>query len=932
MTINLSPIAASIAWGFLDKKSSYEREILNPELIWNSESRSMNTAIRNELRNCESFTMSAAFITVGGLAMLKQDLLNFKGQGQIITSRYLDFNEPEVFEELLQLPNIQVRIFEQNEVGFHAKGYVFRHKDSVTAIVGSSNLTANALKTNHEWNFKFSAAPDGHVVTDLERAINLQFSQSLPLTRDWINKYEATRSKPHIIRNSNADNSIFVNGKIQPNEMQKEALERIRNLRESGEKRGIVISATGTGKTILAALAMKDAKPKRALFMVHREQILVKAISEFQRVLEYPLSEFGLLTGNKKEVDRPYLFATVQSMNSDLTLQSFAPDYFDLIIIDEGHHSGAKSYQKIIDYFQPKFLLGLTATPERTDDFNIFELFDFNVPYEIRLQTALESKMLTPFHYFGVTDYLDKNEETITDTATLKKLVAPERVKYIVQMLERYGYSRDVKGLMFCSSVKEAEELSALFNRERVNGRLLRTKALSGANNQNERENAAHMLEKGQLDYLLTVDIFNEGIDIPAVNQIVMLRNTQSAIIFTQQLGRGLRKVLGKDHLRVIDFIGNYTNNYLIPIALYGDNSRNTDSIRGRVTRNVTDNTLAGISSVNFDEISQKRILRSIQSATLDRLVQLKSEIQKLKDRLNRVPKLYDFLEQGTTDPILMAKSQKNYWRMLQKTKFVQTEPNAKQELFLNFLSNEILPGKRPHELLLIEQLIAKKQISRYEYEKFLEVRGVDFTEETIASVERVLTLSFYSAQQEKLFGTSPIIEVSDNGYSFDGNFSREFADSEFRAHVRDIVKTGLFIARHVESWSAEMKIGNLYSRREVCKMLNFQKNEESTLYGYKVDKLSKTCPIFITYEKEDNISESTKYHDSFIDTSTMHWFTRSRRTLESDEVKRLLSGEYEIHVFVKKNDATGTDFSISVRLALAGKCKVKCLVKIIKY
>ena len=253
--------------------------------------------------------------------------------------------------------------------------------------------------------------------------------------------------------------------------------------------------------------------------------------------------------------------------------------HFDYILIDEVHKAGASSYQKVIEYFNPKFLMGMTATPERTDDFNIYALFDYNIAYEIRLQEALEEDMLCPFHYFGVTD-IEYNGETIDDATILSKLVADERVNHILDKIEYYGFSGEtVKGLMFCSRKEEAAKLSLVLNEKG-----LRTVALTGDDSQEERVLRINQLENGKLDYILTVDIFNEGIDIPCINQVVMLRQTQSSIIFIQQLGRGLRKHDTKDYVTIIDFIGNYKNNYLIPVALSGDQSQNKDNIRRQNT------------------------------------------------------------------------------------------------------------------------------------------------------------------------------------------------------------------------------------------------------------------------------------------------------------------------------------------------------------
>lgn len=283
---------------------------------------------------------------------------------------------------------------------------------------------------------------------------------------------------------------------------------------------------------------------------------------------------------------------------------------FDIIVIDEVHRAGADSYQRIMDYFMPRFWIGMTASPDRTDGYDIYGLFDHNIAYEIRLQQAMEEKLLCPFHYFGITD-LEVDGHIIDDNAiknvqNFTNLVCDDRVNYIMQQMDYYGYSGDkVKGLIFCSSKEEAKELSAKFNTKGMN-----TLVLTGENSQTEREEAILRLEQDELenslDYILTVDIFNEGVDIPAVNQVVMLRPTESPIVFIQQLGRGLRKYDGKEYVVVLDFIGNYMNNFMIPIALSGDRTYNKDTIRKYVREG--SRIIPGESTIHFDEIIKKRI------------------------------------------------------------------------------------------------------------------------------------------------------------------------------------------------------------------------------------------------------------------------------------------------------------------------------------
>ena len=360
--------------------------------------------------------------------------------------------------------------------------------------------------------------------------------------------------------------------------MQVEALMNLAQLRKQGESRAIIVSATGTGKTYLSAFDVRQVKPNRMLYIAQQEQILKKTEESFQKVLGCPKSELGLFSGGSKESDRKYVFATVQTMSRPETLAQFDADEFDYILVDEVHHAAAESYKRVIDHFQPNFMLGMTATPERTDGANIFELFGNNVAYEIRLQKALEEDMLCPFHYYGVHEYIqdapdekiagkDVKVESMTDqernelSRWLEELADPNRVRYIIDKIQIYSEAgTPVQGLVFCSRREEAKRLSDLFNQQmnQQAERPYRTKAITGENSQMERDTAVAQLENGELDYIFTVDLFNEGVDIPAVDMVMFLRPTESPIVFLQQLGRGLRKSMGKEYLNVLDFIGNY--------------------------------------------------------------------------------------------------------------------------------------------------------------------------------------------------------------------------------------------------------------------------------------------------------------------------------------------------------------------------------------
>ncbi|MCY1683858.1 DUF3427 domain-containing protein [Kocuria sp. SL71] len=911
-------LRADTAFGFLDRQTASE-QLHHPVLISNDDANTMLRGILDELRRSRSFLFSVAFVTTDALAMLKQPLLDFVaagGTGRIVTSTYLNFNAPDALRELLALPGIEVYAHLDPKRGFHSKGYVFDQELGTTAIIGSSNLTSNALLRNREWNLRFSALPEGDIAEQLRTAVDRQIDEAVVLTHELIDAYAIEYAQRPQLVATPVDGflppaSSGIPTTIVPNSMQEEALERIERLRLAGERRALVISATGTGKTILGALEVRQAKPRKMLFVVHREQIVDKALSEFRRVLEETADQFGKFVAQRRDLDRRYVFATIQSISRPGALEEIEAAGFDYVMIDEVHRSGSRTYREMIDRLTPDFLLGLTATPERTDAVDVFELFEHNVAYEIRLQAALEADMLVPFHYYGVQDFQYEDGTTVDETAQLSRLVAPERVHHLLRMIERYGHNGEVRGLIFCSRVEEARELNELLNLSAVNGRRLRTEALTGAQSQQERTAVVERLEAGELDYILTVDIFNEGIDIPSVNQVVMMRQTQSRIIFTQQLGRGLRLSEGKDHLRVIDFIGNYTNNYMIPMALFGDSSLSKDQLRRQVLGAQTAGAISGLSSVNFDEIARQKILDSITDTTLDSLANLKTAYREMHQRLGQQPWLMDFARFDTVDPVVLATARlKTYWDFLVKVETVEQAPTEAQRGYLIMLERELLPGKRPHELLLLQTLLGGESLTRYEFRKMLRSQGLDDDPLTVMSAERVLTYAFFTVTEKETYGGTGVLETPGQGYELSQAFRDQWEfDEMFRAHVRDAVETGLYLARHRHGWTSRLQQGHRYSRKDVCRLLGWKTNQQGVVNGYKIDKATGTCPVFITYHKDDDVSASTKYEDKLLDPSTVRWYTRSRKTLQSSDERAIAADEVSLHVFAKKDDAEGTDF-----------------------
>ncbi|OKL37507.1 DUF3427 domain-containing protein [Domibacillus mangrovi] len=907
-------LEASLYKGFVDqnadKSGSYK-----PELLVNNTKKNENVlmSLLAELENSESFIFSVAFITESGLATLKSHLLDLKQKGingRILTSTFLNFNQPKVFKELMKITNVEVRL--TNLEGFHSKGYIFNHKTHYSLIVGSSNLTAHALKVNYEWNVKLTSHGNGEIVHHFKNQFEQVWEDAQPLTEQWIEHYEKTYTQ--LIGSKIMDqvielptpyqtNSIEQSLKVVPNKMQEVALNEIQAVREAGNKKGLVISATGTGKTYLSAFDVRRFAPKRMLFIVHREQILNKAKSDFKRVLGGIDEEFGILSGTNKQTDAKYLFATIQTISKKETLNQFDREAFDYILIDEVHKAGAASYLKVIDYFNPQFFMGMTATPERTDDFNIYELFDYNIAYEIRLQEALEEDMLCPFHYFGVTD-IEYNGESIDDTTILSKLVTEERVNHIIEKVQYYGFSGEkVKGLIFCSRKEEAEKLSLVLNEKGLS-----TVALTGDHSQEERAQRVNELENGILDYILTVDIFNEGIDIPSINQVVMLRQTESSIIFIQQLGRGLRKHDSKDFVTVIDFIGNYKNNYLIPIALSGDKSQNKDNIR----RRIKDTTyIKGVSTVNFEEIAKKKIFKAINDSQLTTLKILKEAYIELKNKMGKVPYLYEFVTNYSIDPVVIVERFSNYHQFLLKMNEAIPLLTDYENKVLTMLSLEVLNGKRKHELILLELLLNQEQVPYDAYLDLLIESKCRVDPAVITSVQRIFDLSFFTQNSKKKYGDHPIVTLDEKkSFAFNEFIQERLKLSTlFKKLVEDVVKSGKEKSMFYQC-DQPLTLYEKYSRKDVCKLLDWNSDESSTIYGYKIK--FDTCPIFITYHKSDEIEASVNYGDEFINQEVLKWYTRSNRTLNSAEVQRIIEAEeknIDLHIFVKKDDDEGSDF-----------------------
>ena len=510
----------------------------SPQFVSNNykDGKKVLSSIEDELLRCDKFQISVAFITLGGITPLLQTLKELEKKnipGEILTTNYLNFSEPRALEKLNGLSNITLKMYDVQEAGegFHTKGYIFKTDEVYRIIIGSSNITSAALTRNQEWNTKLVSTEQGEMAREIVAEFNRLWNSEYAL--EFSEFYESYNEQYKIIKHqrdiARKDQVVSIEKyRLKPNSMQVGFITNLKKILETGEDRALLISATGTGKTYASAFAMRELGFKRVLFLVHRGQLARQTKKSYEKVFAKSVS-MGLVGAGYHEYDADYVFATVQTLNRDEHLLQYDKDSFDCIVLDEAHHVTADTYQKIMKHFSPKLWLGMTATPDKRDDNvagrNVYELFNYQIAYEIRLQQAMEENLLCPFHYFGITDLSIVGDDK--DNHNFSMFTSDERVKHIIRQANYYGYSGEkVKGLIFCSSIKETQELSYKFNNI-VNpdtGKYFRTIALNGDANEQERQDAFERLamneseanvHKQPLDYIFSVEILNDGWEFP---------------------------------------------------------------------------------------------------------------------------------------------------------------------------------------------------------------------------------------------------------------------------------------------------------------------------------------------------------------------------------------------------------------------------------
>lgn len=535
--------------------------------------------LKMSMLKADKIDIIVSFLMESGVRMILKDLkeaLNRGVQIRILTGNYLGITQPSALCLIKkELGNsVDLRFYNDKERSFHPKSYIFRYKNMGEIYIGSSNISRSALTSGIEWNYRFNSLNDRkNFSLFYDTFVDLFENHSIVIDDAELKRYSKSWHKPAVSKdlakydNPADDADTRAEVLFQPRGAQIEALYALEDSRSEGATKGLVQAATGVGKTYLAAF--DSAKYKRVLFVAHREEILKQAAVSFKNVRHS--DDYGFFNGKQKDTDKSVIFASVATLGRKeyLTEDYFAPDFFDYLVIDEFHHAVNDQYQRIVNYFKPQFLLGLTATPERMDGKNIYEICDYNVPYEISLKEAINKGILVPFHYYGIYDETDYSKLHVVkgryDEKELNETYIGNVKRYHL-IYKYYMKYRSKRALGFCCSRQHAEEMAKEFCKRGIEAVAVYSNADGGFSE--ERDKAIEKLKNQEIKVIFSVDMFNEGVDIAALDLVMFLRPTESPIVFLQQLGRGLRTSKGKEYLNVLDFIGNYEKAGQAPLLL----------------------------------------------------------------------------------------------------------------------------------------------------------------------------------------------------------------------------------------------------------------------------------------------------------------------------------------------------------------------------
>jgi superfamily II DNA or RNA helicase len=762
-------------------------------------------------------------------------------------------------------------------LGYHSKGYLFQYDDHREMVIGSSNITRYALLKNIEWDVSVSDNYEAGVFDEAETEFEEKWDATEVLSSELINKYA---TKLHFaIERWDMDYDLSV-AKIKPNYMQKKALKELNRYRAVGVNRALTIASAGSGKTYLAAFDALNFNPKRLLYIVHEGSILRKSLETFQEVFGKNVT-YGIYSGTSKESDADFVFATNITMCN--TLELFSKSEFDYIIIDECHHATAETYKKIIGYFEPEFLLGLTATPERLDNQDVFEMFDHNVPYELRLRDAIANDLVVPFKYYGIRDQLvDYGLSGNEERRMIAQMAKEDHCDFIANQIEKYRPQGKLKCLAFCRNVTHARMMCEAL------GERYRTAYLTGRNDIGERVRAYNDLQNDthELEILFTVDILNEGVDIPGVNMVLFLRPTESTTIFIQQLGRGLRKYMNKEYVTVLDFIGNsYKRSVQIAFAL-GSLSENFVMEKRLMASLVKDNFMAlGLTDygveIHIDDLSKEEILEYIDKENFNAVKYLKQDYFNFKKYIGAefYPRHVDYINNDCAPDLIrfmsiktQGKKNYSYYNFLRGIGeenlplFTNTQVDV-----ANYMSG-LLPLVRSHEYHIIKCLLdgarSYDEVNVYLAEKIPEYQRKE--------LDHALTYL-------------KVVKRDGNMLSFSVTI-----DDQFREYIEDLIEYGLTRYLIDNGHETGFKLRQNYRMDQVqLKLLKNPSNNQVGTYYY-----DDYVVIFASLKKALEDADKLDYKDKFLQADLFQW--ESMTNLPQTHLDKLSQSRFA-HVFIRK-------------------------------
>lgn len=843
--------------------------------------------IKSNLKKCKSFSFSVSFIKKAGLVLLEREIeeaLDRGAKGRIITSTYQNFTDIGSLEQFYawqkEYDNFECHLDYEcfGDNGFHTKGYLFEYDDSIEFIVGSSNITRFALLKNFEWNVSLISKDNLDSYNDALIEFELIWDKTLELDTKLIEKYRLQLD--YAIEKWDMDYVNAMDAKINPNSMQRKALRELRRYRDTGVKKALIISATGSGKTYLAAFDARNFGAKRLLYIVHRESILKDAKDSFVKVFGAERT-YGFYTGNENSLEADFIFATSNMLGRHL--DSFKKDEFDYIIYDEVHHVVAETGKKIFEYFEPEFILGLTATPERMDNQDIFTLFDQNVPFELRLRDAINNDLVVPFHYYGIrdqlVDYSSKDKMTIA-----KNIAEQNNIKFIKSQIEKYRKPGEkLKCIAFCTNIQSCRLMAEELYEEGYH-----TISLTGINDTGVRIKAFKDLqdENNLLEIICTVDILNEGVDIPQVNMVLFLRPTESQTVFIQQLGRGLRKYPGKDYVTVLDFIGNnYDRAVQIAMALgtLGKTTYMEKAYLKEMIRTNFESLDIPEVKIEIDDLSKEEIINFIDKTNFNSRVFLEKDYKNFKSYINNgsYPTHMDFLNSDVSpDLIRIIKStfsgskNKSYYNFLKKID-EDTIPmfDDKQIAFINNME-DLLPLARLDEYLIIEQAIKEHTIDL----KRIEGINEHITDKTLENAYNNLKSLGLVANNE--------IDLTN------------IEDGEFKDYLLDTLNYGIVrYNREFGEYTGLFKLYRNYYKEQASRIM--LKNGILQKGTYYEDDIAY---IFAGIKKGEE--GRLNYKDKFINNKIFQWESIAN---VSESEKEHLRNSKKVHLFIRKMESEDT-------------------------